>query len=651
MVTRAFQRRLAMRTLIPWILSSMCLSTPAVRAQTGETQDQPPSSSAAQLIELNRGIRAFIDHDYNAARAAFESILTQDPQNAACLYYLGLIQLEEGLRLKSTDDEAARLKFDQARHNFELVTRTADPTVAPVEAALLLGIAQLAADAEGQPSAILEPAQAAYDTLKRYVETEEIGRSDRYGFFYLGVACYRLGDYYSFKGERTRAAQFIDEAANTLENAMRIAGEDRNRAKAAPDTQRGLSDEAFEAFKLVASYYQGLVALQRRSNRQARELLVFVRDNEKGEVGLNAAAILEKMDEIESTAPPPLTFDSLLGRLDFQGNVSLGLNYDTNVILLGGDTALPLNIGRKYDFRLETEANFNISRYIDKSEAPVGESLSIGLGGGTAHGWNAEIHEFNLNQYSGRSFVQWQPVKNCYLGVEYEYAYTMLGNDPFISSHRITPVTSHIWQAKDSDDELGRTDIWYNFESRDYREEAGEWRLDRDGRYHAWGIRHIFNLVKSSDLWAAYYADHETERRFFGHHWLNFTLGYVYRDERTKGTEFDLHGHSILSGVEVPLPWRLSLSIDGVFTWEDYGAPSVFDYRRNCRNDFSQHYNFGMTRTFVARGENVNMPSLEIKLRAGVGLTFRNSNIWDRLSQDIYEYDRAVYGLQLNIDF
>ena len=651
MVTRAFHERLATRTLFPWFLTMFLLVTPTTRAQTAAT---PPNtqtdSAAARLIELNRGIRAFIDHDYDGARAAFESILAQEPQNAACLYYLGLIDLEEGLRLRSSNDQAARLKFDEARRNFERITHDADPTIAPVEAALLLGIAQLAADAEGEPSAILEPAKAAYDTLKRYVETEDVGRRDRYGFFYLGVACYRLGDYYSFTGERTQAAQYIDEAAKSLDTALRIAGEDRERAAVAPDA-RGLDEAGYEAFKLVASYYQGLVALQRRSNRDARDLLTYVRDNEKGEVGQNAAGILQKMDEIETTAPQPLTFGTPLGRMDFQGYLAFGLNYDTNVILLGRDTALPLNIGRKNDLRFETEFNFNVSRYIDKNEAPVGESLSIGVGGGTAHGWNTDVHEFNLNQYAGRAFIQWQPVKNCYLGVEYEYSYANLGNDPFLSSHRITPVMSHIWRAQDSDDELGRTDVWYNLDLRDYREEIGERRLDRDGDYHAWGVRHVFNIVKAADLWASYYADRAEELRFFGNRWLNFSLGYVYRDERTRGTEFDLGGHSILGGVEVPLPWRLAFELDSVFTWEDYGAPSVFDYRRNERRDFSQVYNFGLTRTFVARGECARMPTLEIKLRAGLGLTLRNSNIWDRLSQDIYEYNRTVYGLQLNIDF
>jgi hypothetical protein len=655
MFTRVSQPQLATRLLVPWILALTFLCTHALLAQNepASPAQSPPASDSARLIELNRGIRAFIVRDLEGAKASFDRVLGQEPDNAACLYYLGLIYLEEGLRLSGSDSQAAQKKFDQARDNLEHVTRSADPTVIPVEAGLLLGIAQLAADPMQEADTILKLAQSAHDTLKRYVDEVDGGKNDRYALFYLGVACYRLGDTYAKPplNNPSRSKPYFDEAVHAFDAALKCAEIDRQSEIAAPGAPRGLDNQEYEQFKLRHTYYQGLVALQRRNNRQARESLGFVRDNEKGKIGQNAAEILQKLDEIEATAPSPMTFESPLGRLDVQGNVSFGMNYDTNVILLGRDTALPLNIGRQHDFRFETEANFNITRYIDKTEAPVGESLSIGIGGGTAHGWYTDIHPFNLNQYSGRAFVQWQPVKDCYLGVEYEYSYTNLGAAPFISSHRITPVMSHIWRAKDSNDELGRTDIWYNFDNRDYLEEISDRRLNRDGNYHAYGIRHIFNLRKAADLWASYYAERERERVLFGERWLNFSLGYVYRDERTNGTEFDLGGHSILSGIGVPLPWRLMFDIEGIFTWEDYSAPSVFDYRRNQRSDFVQQYNFGLTRTFVARGEYAAIPTLEIKLRAGIGWTLRNSNIWDRLSQDVYEYDRTVYGLTLNFDF
>lgn len=655
-MTRRRNSRRGVRRAGVFVLAALLMFSATAPAQDDAKPAAPAQdgalSPAEQLIELNRGIQAYLEADFERAREIFERVLAQDEGNSACLYYLGLISLDEGLQLSGVDSEAAQEKFNLACGNFEQVMQRTDPTIAPVEAALLLGIAQLASDTPAvDTGAIIDLAVAAEHTLKTYVETIEAGRNDRYGFFYLGVAQYRLGDSYNLQGDHVQGSAKLNAAVTALETAQRLADVDLKRHELEPGAARGLDQAAYEQFKRVVAYYRGLVALQRRQNREARRLLEYVKQHQTGELGENAAGILEKLDETEAESPLPLSFDSPLGRLDLQGDLSLGGVYDTNVILLGKDTALPLDIGQKYDFRLETAANFYLSRYIDKAEAPIGESLSIGLGGGTAHAWQPSIDEFDINLYAGRAFVQWQPLKDWYLGTEYEYTYTKLGYEPFISGNRLTPVLSHIWRAGGNGSELGRTDAWYNFEYRDYKEQTGEPRFDRDGKYHAIGVRHTFNLKRAADIWTSYYADREKERCSLGRRWLNLSLGYVYRDERTHGDEFDLVGHSILAGVEVPLPYRFAFGFDSVLTWEDYNSPSLFDYRRNARDDFSQQYGFGLTHIFVVRGENATLPTLEVKLRAEVSLTFRNSNIWDRLSQDVYEYDRAVYGLRLSVDF
>lgn len=643
------------------IATCACLSALVLVPAGAGAQDVPPQQPAApsvHLVELNQGIKAFLDADYARAREIFERILSEDADNAVCLYYLGLIYLDDGLKLAAEDDRsAARARFDQARAHLERVTELADPTVTPIEAALLLGIAQLAADVPAEAGTVLEATTRARDTLQRYVETVDAGKNDRYGYFYLGVAYYRLGDQYAKSGDYARAGEQLEAAVKHLATALSLARVDLERGRTAPQDPRALDQERFERFERVVSYYQGLVDLQRRDNRAARSKLQFVlAGEEKTRLGNNAGAILKKLDEMETEYPLPLSVPTPLGRLDVQGDIAIGGVYDTNVILLGRDTALPLNIGHKYDFGFGLQSGFSVSRYLSKTEAPVGESLSFGIGGRTEHTWYSAIHEFDLNAYSGQAFVNWQPVPDVYLGLEYDYSYTMLGHDPFISGNRLTPVVSRIWRKAPGaggtmGEEAGRTDVWYNYDYRNYLERIGDPRFNRDGKYQSVGVRHTFNLLKSADLWPGYYAAHEQERRYFGRRWLSLGLGYVFRDERTRGSEFDLAGHSILAGVEVPLPYRLSLEFEAVLTWEDYAAPSIFDYRRNERSDFVQGYNVGLTHTFVARGENSTLPTLEVKLRGGVGLTFQNSNIWDRLSQDIYEYNRAIYGLQLKVSF
>ena len=59
----------------------------------------------------------------------------------------------------------------------------------------------------------------------------------------------------------------------------------------------------------------------------------------------------------------------------------------------------------------------------------------------------------------------------------------------------------------------------------------------------------------------------------------------------------------------------------------------------------------GFVYTIVARGENPTLRTLNVRLRTGVEMSFQNSNIWDRLGEDIYEYNRTVYGMRLEVDF
>jgi hypothetical protein len=96
---------------------------------------------------------------------------------------------------------------------------------------------------------------------------------------------------------------------------------------------------------------------------------------------------------------------------------------------------------------------------------------------------------------------------------------------------------------------------------------------------------------------------------------------------------------------------RLAFELNSEFTWGNYSSPSIFDYERKRRSDFLQRYDMGFVYTIVARGENPTLRTLNVRLRTGVEMSFQNSNIWDRLGEDIYEYNRTVYGMRLEVDF
>jgi len=653
----------AIRTLV---LLCTALAAGAAGAQTQPPPPTQPADPARVLVTLNRAIQLYLDDHLTEAAAAFQELLQLDPGNITASYYLGLINLREGLgyaeRVTPGLDPQqtaelranARKHFEAARRSFEDVIQKANErALTPVGAALLLGIAQLASEDPAQQDVALELALRAKQTLEDYLATD-FGAQDRFAHFYLGVAQYRLADEYYNRKDFVRANDYVRRAKGSFRNAL---------SRAADEVKRGtLSSERFAQFETVVIYYEGLIFVQERNYSGAMQKLQVVVEKERGRLQQNAKDILESLKEQEAIAPSRITFDSPVGPLEFDAELAISNAYDTNVILLGKDTLLPRGFKRNEDYRFGLDFGFTLSRYISGAEVPaVGQSLTIGVGGLVSNAWQPNIQQFDVNTYLGRAYVNWQPIQDFYAGLQYEYSYTKLGQDPFISSNSITPVISKVWRREPADagarqrgalgDEAGRTDIYYTYDYRDYFDRLADRRLNRDGKYHALGIRHTANIMKAKDLWPSYFASRDQERTLLGNRWSSVYAGYVYRNERTRGTEFDLWGHSLIAGLEIPLPLRFGFEFDAEFTWEEYTARSVFDYRRNERSDFVQRYDFGFTHTLVARGEVPTMRTLEVKLRAGIALTFQDSNIWDRLGQDIYEYDRQIYGLELLVGF
>lgn len=652
------------------VLAALAHLVSPVAAQDSPASQPATQPGAAGFVDLSRAIKAYLDEDRDTAAEIFKRLLVADPAaeyRVTCHYYLGLIALEHGLEHSSAAQAAvaqqahdtaaqeadqAREQFLKAQADFAQVVSLADPSVEMVQAALLLGIAQLASDYPGASKQVaVELAARAEETLRRYVTETEPGAMDRYGQFYLAVARYRLAD--AYRGQLARSREYVQnlkDAAENLTRALELAAAERDRGQ--------LSPTEYDNFGIVITYYEGLLAILRRDNAVARSRFTEVTERTPGtDLAQNARTIIDKLDEVEIVNPLPiqLPVPAPIGPWEIEGRIRIGNWYDTNVILLGKDTALPQGYDRKDDYRFELSADINISRYISKSEAPwVGESLTVGMGGGTSNGWQPNIPQFDVNRYPGRAYVNWQPVPDLYLGLQYEYSYTQLGHEPFISSQRVTPVISKTWRSADGKStDLGHTDLYYSHDDRNYMDKLTDFRLNRDGVYQAAGVQHTFHFVQARDLpyMTAYFDTHERERQLFGEDWLKFYIGGEGRDERTVGTEFDLGGGSLVWGLDVPLPYRLAFGLDGEFTWLNYTEPSIFDYSRKKRVDFLQRYNFGIIYTFVARGENKNMRTLSVKLRTGIELTFQNSNIWDRLGEDIYEYNRAIYGAQLEIGF
>lgn len=577
---------------------------------------------------------------------------------------------------KATLRAEAQDSFKSARGRLEKVTQLIEALpegsgIDVLRSGLLLGISQLASDAQTskaysasekfESEALAERvAREAERTLADYVATEE-GRGDRFGHFYLAVSRYRLAN--ELLSGRTRspseAARVLAQAFGNLDTAGALA-------------EKELTDDAQkENWAARVGYYRALLFIQRRqygdyqsSIDELQRVLGILRDDDNM-IRPSAQEVLNKLNEISQagpdTEPIQIAVPGPIGPLEFDAKLSVGNGFDSNVILQGRDTALPRSLKRSDDYFAGVGFDFNISRYLSKRElGSFGESLTVGIGGYVANRWQPNISEFDVGTYGGRAFANWQPVEDLYVGLQYDYSYTTLDRDPFISSNRLTPSVSYVWrQDKDRKDpdlirsELGRTDLYYVWDDRNYFDFLRDNRLDRDGEYHLIGLSHRFNLILAENYLGQWLDTLPGEkRRLFGRQWLSFQVGYNYRNERTVGDEFDMHSHGFAALLTVPLPYRLLFEISGEWSWDNYGHRSVFDFERKERFDFVQTYAVGLTYVIVARGEGTgSLRTLDVRLRGGIQLTIQDSNIWDRLGQDIYEYNREIYGIGLEIRF
>ena len=105
----------------------------------------------------------------------------------------------------------------------------------------------------------------------------------------------------------------------------------------------------------------------------------------------------------------------------------------------------------------------------------------VGAGVTTFNSWHTDIDEFNVQDYGVNIYASYVPDELPWLtlGLRYDLDHALLGNQSFLVRHRATT------QADIQEGDRMRTTVFYQFESRDYRTDTLDSRLDRDGITHA----------------------------------------------------------------------------------------------------------------------------------------------------------------------
>ncbi|MCG3137023.1 MAG: hypothetical protein HJJLKODD_00864 [Phycisphaerae bacterium] len=306
-------------------------------------------------------------------------------------------------------------------------------------------------------------------------------------------------------------------------------------------------------------------------------------------------------------------------------NVDLGLSYDTNVVLQGDNTDLPVNLDNVDDFRLGVGTDV---RFVQ----PVGEKWLLGIGGSTFNSWHGSLQEYNVQTYGGRTFVNYFLSDRVTLGLQYEYDYSLVENEEFLARHRLTPSVRLVEWLYEDGTPLTSSTVFWSYENRAYMDDITDWRDDRDGDYHSLGWVQNFNLCQP---WQA-----SGDGR-----WLSMAAGYRYSQESTQGDHFDMSGHGLSLRWQIPLPWELELDMAGQWSWEDYWQSNRQDFFLRNREDFIQRYVWGLSRGWELSRQ------VHMLVRGEVAWTDDDSNVINRRKEAVYSYDRVIYGLTLTFTF
>jgi hypothetical protein len=370
-------------------------------------------------------------------------------------------------------------------------------------------------------------------------------------------------------------------------------------------------------------HFQGLASLQLHDpHRAVREFDLAARD-------LSIEDPLEKLLLEEVAVARQAARREIIA-----ATATMGLAYDTNVSFLGDSGTLDLVAN-------QPDGLFQSSFMIDY--APVSNGFhTFAVGTRLAHSWHFDIDSFDVQSYGGylRYTRRFNPLWSA--TIRYDYDFTLLGRDPFLSNHALTPSLRYDWPINDRSLSLQTTEVYYRLQHQDYLYETDP-DFDRDGLAHAFGIQQGLAWTPNSEFpWTC-----------------DLTAGYVIEGFNNEGREFDRLEHNFLISLDAPLlnprePGKYLLIPDGELRfrfsaqWQiaDYKNPSLNDRDRDERADLISSYGFALSqrlRSDPKRGD--------LTLHAVVLWTDADSNITLRNGSTPFSYQKVVYGLQLSWSF
>ncbi|MDH3599502.1 MAG: tetratricopeptide repeat protein, partial [Candidatus Tectomicrobia bacterium] len=301
--------------------------------------------------------------------------------------------------------------------------------------------------------------------------------------------------------------------------------------KAPTHLQRALEFDA--SLAQSAQYYRGLAFYAANRNEQAREAFTLVaHTNPATPFADPAQRYLEAIKQRRREQQ----------RFHLQGRI--GLEYDDNVVLEPNDDVL--EFGKQSDGRTV----FTLAAQFLPIRTPT---WRLGATYDLFQSVHFDLHDFDVQSHTAGLFAHFN-VDRLSLRAEAYFNFTLLDFDHF--SNAVTLRPSLIWR---------QTDTWFaiasmSYTHTDYRESLSESEdpevRDRDGSLVRAGLRQFVLLhQKKSSL----------------------ELSYHYETSRNDGTDWEYDSHNVGLGLQTPLGWQVTISLNGDYHRRDYLHINSFD--------------------------------------------------------------------------
>ena len=444
--------------------------------------------------------------------------------------------------------------------------------------------------------------------LQRYREAEDRFREvlkrrpqDARARMGVGMALYHQRRYQEASTELAIAERTIKDDPLLYDYAGLAAAEQQSYEQASEKFQR--AGKLDPELANDARYQRGVTL---HSKRQFQEATAEFRSAVEGGT---VAAVEQAQPAPVPTAPlPPKRWSATYG---------LSLQYDSNVVLLPGGSALPNNISHKDDF-VTAFAIGGEYRFLQT------DKWTVGAGAGLFTNVHARLSDFNVLDFAPTLYVE-RRLGSAQLRLQYTLDNVTVGGDAYLLSNAIQPTLT----IPESDRTY--TQAFFRYQNKDFKS-------FRDDQFGA-----PVNQTRDANnymIGAMQYWKFRDDRGYV-------RGGYIFDTDRTSGGD-----GPVTPGVPTSADWqyighRLSTGV----AYQPLAATTLqlaFDY---YRQNYSNPNSFSPDGT-VRRDNIYQLTCTAVRdIRSWLWLAFQYSYTRDQSNVDAFDYTRHIISLTVGGSF